>query len=244
MLRTLYAWTVGVVYTLFWSTLGILTWPLSPRGDLYLKFARIWSGWILASLGIPIEVERSARLDSHRTYLFMSNHRSAFDIFALFRAIDHPFRMIAKRGLFFIPIFGWSLWMCGFIPINRSNRESAIKSLHKAAHRMRNGLSVLVFPEGTRGTSPTIQPFKKGGFYLALQSEAPVVPVVLLGTDRILPKGGSKVNRGSITVRIGEPIETAGLGIAARDRLMGEVRSAMERLAETHSEAAAPSPRL
>jgi 1-acyl-sn-glycerol-3-phosphate acyltransferase len=152
--------------------------------------------------------------------------------------------MIAKRGLFFIPIFGWSLWMCGFIPINRSNRESAIKSLHKAAHRMRNGLSVLVFPEGTRGTSPTIQPFKKGGFYLALQSEAPVVPVVLLGTDRILPKGGSKVNRGSITVRIGEPIETAGLGIAARDRLMGEVRSAMERLAETHSEAAAPSPRL
>jgi 1-acyl-sn-glycerol-3-phosphate acyltransferase len=240
VLRTLYAWVVGVAATFFWSSLGILTWPFSPRGDLYLKFARIWSGWILASLGIPLAVEGSSRLEPHRTYLFMANHQSAFDIFALFRAIDHPFRMIAKRVLFFIPILGWSLWMCGFIPINRSNRESAIRSLHKTARRMRNGLSVLVFPEGTRGAGGVIQPFKKGGFYLALQSEVPVVPVVVLGTDRILPKGGRRVGRGSITVRIGEPIETAGRGVGGRGRLMSEVRSAMEAMTAATSEVAEP----
>ena len=76
------------------------------------------------------------RLDPDATYLFMSNHASTFDIFALFVATEHPLRMVAKRVLFFIPIFGWSLWMCGFIPIDRSNRESAIRSLDRAARRI------------------------------------------------------------------------------------------------------------
>lgn len=232
MRRTAYAWSIGVAFTVFWSALGILTWPFSPRGDLYLRFARIWSGWILASLEIPLTVEGRERIDPRATYLFMSNHEStAFDIFALFRAIDHPFRMIAKRVLFFIPIFGWSLWMCGFIPIDRSNRGSAIRSLRKAAQRMRGGLSILVFPEGTRGPGGgRLLPFKKGGFHLALEAGVPVVPVVVMGTDRIMPKGSRRVGRGSIRVRIGEPIETAGRGSGAIESLMAEVRGSMEAL--------------
>lgn len=230
-MRTAYAWAIGLILTLVWSTLGILTWPLSPRGDLYLAFARIWSGWILTALGIPLTVEGGDRLDRRRTYLFMANHQSAFDIFALFRAIDHPFRMVAKKELFWIPIFGWSLGMCGFVPIDRRNRERAIRGLRKAAQRIREGLSVLVFPEGTRGSGDAIQPFKKGGFHLALEAEAPVVPIVVLGTERIMPKGSKRVGHGAITVRIGAPIETAGRGIEAREALMTEVRDAMEALA-------------
>ena len=95
--RTAYAWLVGVAYTVFWASLGILTWPLSPRGDLYLLYARIWSGWILKSLGIPLEVTGRERLVPGQTYVVMSNHQSVFDIFALFRALDRPFRMVAKR---------------------------------------------------------------------------------------------------------------------------------------------------
>jgi 1-acyl-sn-glycerol-3-phosphate acyltransferase len=231
VLRTLYAWTIGAVTTLFWSTLGIVTWPFSPRGDLYLVYARIWSRGILASLGIPITVEGGGSLDRERTYLFMSNHEStAFDIFALFVAIDHGFRMIAKKSLFFIPILGWSLAMCGFIPIDRSNRGSAIRSLRKAANRMREGVSLLVFPEGTRGPGGgELLPFKKGAFHLALQAGVPIVPVVVIGTDTIMTKGSIRVGHGKIRVRIGEPIELEGRDVG-REELMAEVRAAMVKL--------------
>lgn len=230
MLRTVYAWAMGVALTLFWSTLGILTWPLSPRGELYLRFARIWSGMILRGLSIPLEVETETELDRDRPYLFMSNHRSVFDIFALFLAVRHSLRMVAKRELFFIPVFGWAMWMCGFIPIDRSNRESAIESLNEAARRVRGGVSVLVFPEGTRAHGKSLLPFKKGGFVLALQAGVPVVPLAIRGSERIMPKGSLKVGRGAIHVRVGRPIPTAGRTVLTRDALMTEVRRALEDL--------------
>jgi 1-acyl-sn-glycerol-3-phosphate acyltransferase len=239
MLRTAYAWVVGVAFTVFWASLGILTWPLSPRGDLYLLYARIWSGWILGSLGIPLAVTGRERLEPGQTYVLMSNHQSVFDIFALFRSCDRPFRMVAKRILFWIPILGWSMWMCGFIPIDRSNRDSAIRSLDRAARKIRSGVSVLVFPEGTRSRDGTLQPFKKGGFMMALEAGVPVVPVVVLGTDAIMEKGSLRVGRADVTVRIGTPIETAGRGARGRDRLMDEVRRAMIDLGATACENAA-----
>jgi 1-acyl-sn-glycerol-3-phosphate acyltransferase len=239
MARTAYAWLVGVAFTVFWASLGILTWPLSPRGDLYLLYARIWSGWILESLDIPLEVTGRERLEPGRTYVLMSNHQSVFDIFALFRAFDRPFRMVAKRTLFWIPILGWSMWMCGFIPIDRSDRESAIRSLDRAARKIRSGISVLLFPEGTRSRDGTLHPFKKGGFMLALKAGVPVVPVVVLGTDRIMEKGSLEVGRAEVTVRIGEPIATAGRNPKERDRLMEEVRRAMIELGATACENAA-----
>ncbi|HYO46312.1 MAG TPA: lysophospholipid acyltransferase family protein [Gemmatimonadota bacterium] len=236
MWRTAYAWFMGGVYTGFWATIGILTWPLSPGGDLYLRYARIWSGWILGSLGIPLEVIGQERLEPGRTYVLMSNHQSVFDIFALFRAFDRPFRMVAKRVLFWIPILGWSMWMCGFIPIDRSKRESAIRSLDRAARKIRSGTSVLMFPEGTRSLDGTLHPFKKGGFMLALKAGVPVVPVVVLGTDSIMEKGSLRVGRAEIEVRIGRPIEIAGRGAGSRDRLMDEVRRAMIDLGATACE--------
>ena len=239
MLRTAYAWVVGVAFTVFWASLGILTWPLSPRGDLYLLYARIWSGWILGFLGIPLAVTGRERLEPGQTYVLMSNHQSVFDIFALFRSCDRPFRMVAKRILFWIPILGWSMWMCGFIPIDRSNRDSAIRSLDRAARKIRSGVSVLVFPEGTRSRDGTLQPFKKGGFMMALEAGVPVVPVVVLGTDAIMEKGSLRVGRADVTVRIGTPIETSGRGARGRDRLMDEVRRAMIDLGATACENAA-----
>jgi len=239
MWRTAYAWIVGVVLTVLWASLGILTWPLSPRGNLYLVYARIWSGWILKSLGIPLSVVGRERLEPGRTYVLMSNHHSVFDIFALFRAVDLPLRMVAKREIFWIPILGWSMWMCGFIPIDRSKRESAIRSLDRAAGKIRSGVNVLVFPEGTRSRDGRLKSFKKGGFMLALEAGAPVVPVVVLGTNRIMVKGSLKVGRAEVEVRIGNPIVIQGRGPASRDRLMAEVRRAMIDLGATACEDAA-----
>ncbi|MFN2384261.1 MAG: lysophospholipid acyltransferase family protein [Gemmatimonadota bacterium] len=229
-MRTAFAWTIGFAYTLFWATLGILTWPFSPRGDLYLRFARIWSRWILASLQIPWTVTGRDRLDPNATYLFMANHQSVFDIFALFVALEHPLRMIAKRVIFAIPILGCSLWMCGFIPINRADRGQAIASLERAARRMGAGLSILVFPEGTRGRGGRLAPFKKGGFALALTAGVPIVPVAVVGTDRIMPSGSRRIGRGRISIHIGAPIPVAGRTPTDRDGLMAEVRAALEQL--------------
>jgi 1-acyl-sn-glycerol-3-phosphate acyltransferase len=226
--RTVFAWTIGVAYTLFWSSLGIITWPFSPRGELYLSFARTWSQWILGTLRIPLSVESKSRLEPDKPYIFMSNHRSIFDIFALFLATEHSLRMVAKRVLFFIPIFGWALWMCRFIPIDRSNREKAIESLENAARKIREGISVLVFPEGTRGPGEPLLPFKKGSFMMALKAGVPVVPVVVLGTEDVMEARSLRVGYGAITVRLGTPIATADRGTDARDDLMREVRVAME----------------
>ena len=226
--RTVFAWTIGVVYTLFWSSVGIITWPFSPRGELYLSLARTWSRWILATLRIPLSVELQATLEPDQPYIFMSNHRSIFDIFALFLATEHSLRMVAKRVLFFIPIFGWAMWMCRFIPIDRSDREKAIKSLENAARKIREGISVLVFPEGTRGPGEPLLPFKKGSFMMALKAGVPVVPVVVLGSEDVMGARSLRVGHGAITVRLGMPISTAGRGAHARDDLMREVRVAME----------------
>ncbi len=228
--RTVFAWTIGVAYTLFWSSLGIITWPFSPRGELYLSFARIWSRWILGTLRIPLSVESKSPLEPDQPYIFMSNHRSIFDIFALFLATEHSLRMVAKRVLFFIPIFGWALWMCRFIPIDRSDRERAIESLESAARKIREGISVLVFPEGTRGPGEPLLPFKKGSFMMALKAGVPVVPVVVLGTEDVMEARSLRVGHGAITVRLGAPISTANRGTDARDDLMREVRAAMEAL--------------
>lgn len=228
--RTVFAWTIGVAYTLFWSSLGIITWPFSPRGELYLSFARIWSRWIFGTLRIPLSVESKSRLELDQPYIFMSNHRSIFDIFALFLATEHSLRMVAKRVLFFIPIFGWALWMCRFIPIDRSDREKAIKSLESAARKIREGISVLVFPEGTRGPGEPLLPFKKGSFMMALKAGVPVVPVVVLGTEDVMEARSLRVGHGAVTVRLGAPIPTADRGTDARDELMREVRVAMQAL--------------
>jgi 1-acyl-sn-glycerol-3-phosphate acyltransferase len=175
-----------------------------------------------------LSVESKSRLEPDKPYIFMSNHRSIFDIFALFLATEHSLRMVAKRVLFFIPIFGWALWMCRFIPIDRSNREKAIESLENAARKIREGISVLVFPEGTRGPGEPLLPFKKGSFMMALKAGVPVVPVVVLGTEDVMEARSLRVGYGAITVRLGTPIATADRGTDARDDLMREVRVAME----------------
>jgi 1-acyl-sn-glycerol-3-phosphate acyltransferase len=154
----------------------------------------------------------------------MANHQSNFDIPVLLGHLTVQFRWLAKVELFKIPIFGRAMRKAGYISIDRYNRESAFESLKVAANKIKSGVSVLIFPEGTRSRDGKIQPFKKGGFVLAIDSGVPIVPVVINGTQPIMAKGKFRVNTGHVTMAIHKPIDTSAFTRKTKEALMESVR--------------------
>jgi 1-acyl-sn-glycerol-3-phosphate acyltransferase len=187
--------------------------------------ARIWAKSILFVSRIKVAVRGNSHIDPSKSYIFMSNHQSNFDIPVLLSHLKVHFRWLAKAELFKIPLFGAAMKRAGYISIDRTNRASAIKSINRAAEIIREGVSVIIFPEGTRSRDGHIRPFKKGGFVLAIDSGVAIVPVVLHGTRRIMPKGRLHILSGNVLVEIHEPIETSGYTRKDKDDLMNKVRN-------------------
>ncbi|HNF97821.1 MAG TPA: lysophospholipid acyltransferase family protein [Pseudomonadota bacterium] len=195
-----------IAYTIFMSVVAVVTWPLSPRGDLFLTFAKIWSRVIFFVGGIRWVTQRSDKLDLQKSYLYLSNHESLTDILALYATLPQKAVMVAKRSLFILPVFSWGMWLAGFIFINRKNTKEAYARLQSAGKLIRKGRSVLVFPEGTRGDGGELLRLKRGGFVLAQTAQIEVVPVGIAGTAEVLPRDTFPVYPGSIAVCIGEPM--------------------------------------
>ena len=227
MIRTLYI-TVWVVFATL--VLGLTVMILSffvKSGDPMHRIARFWGRSILVVSRIKVTVEGLSRIDPKRPYIYMPNHQSNFDIPVLLGHLTVQFRWLAKMELFRIPIFGHAMRKAGYISIDRNNRKSAIKSLERAAEKIKNGVSVLIFPEGTRSQDGTIRPFKKGGFIMAIDSGVPIVPVIINGTRAIMSKGKLRVNPGQIRLLIHEPIDTSTYTRETKDALMQRVRHAI-----------------
>jgi 1-acyl-sn-glycerol-3-phosphate acyltransferase len=166
-------------------------------------------------------------LDPRQACVYACNHQSQFDIPALVVTMPADFRMVAKRSLLYIPVFGWALWLAGFVFIDRSNREQAIRSLKRASDRLRRGTSIVVFAEGTRSRTGELLPFKRGGFVMAIEAGVPVVPVTVRGGRDILPKGSLRVRPGRIEVHFGAPVDTRAYDYESRDALIARVREAI-----------------
>ena len=216
------------IVTCLMATVGILSCLVVPSGDAVIDLARLWARMLLVISRVNVVVVGAARIPPPGPYVFLSNHQSQFDILAAVRAIPMQFRILAKQELFRIPIFGWVLRLSGFVGIDRRNREKAIQSLEKAAERIHRGRSLLIYAEGTRSADGRLLPFKKGGFVLALQAGVPVVPVTVLGSREVLPKGSLRIRPGTITVRLGEPIDPLPYRAQGKEALMARVRAAME----------------
>jgi 1-acyl-sn-glycerol-3-phosphate acyltransferase len=155
----------------------------------------------------------------------MANHVSNLDPPVLIPAIPQRVSVMAKRELFRIPVLGRAMRMASLVPIDRSNKETAIASVRAAGEVLRSGISMVVFPEGTRSPDGRLLPFKKGPFYMALESGVPIVPVTILGTQSLMPKGKSVARPGTATLILHPPIETAAF--TDRDLLMMAVRDAI-----------------
>jgi len=213
---------------------GLYTGVLGPTAVLVALFdqgasfrvSQVWARAILALYGVRVRTRRLAPLDPRAAYVILSNHRSQFDILAVVAGLeDLQLRWVAKKELTRVPIFGWALKHTGHIIIDRSDPEQAIASLRAARAQMERGISVVLFPEGTRSAAgQALLPFKKGGFMLALETGFPIVPVVVRGSREILPRGSWRAAAGEIEVVVGAPIPVQGV---ERDELMGRVRDFM-----------------
>mgnify|MGYP001277864796 CR=1 FL=1 len=181
--------------------------PFDRKGKLSYRFVRWWTWAILKIGGIRLNVRGLEALDPGRNYIFIANHQSFIDIPALSQALIHfQLRWVAKKELLWIPLFGWALWSSRNIIVDRSNFSKARTSLEKARETVEAGISVVIFPEGTRGTEGQILPFKRGGFLLALKTRTPIVPVTINGSDAVLSRGDWRIKKGEIEIVVNKPI--------------------------------------
>jgi len=213
-----------VLYTLVIATITIVLSILVPGGSTLRPLARLWSWLVLRTCRVRSRAIYHPHLDPGRPSIYIANHQSQFDIPALALAMKSDFRMVSKRELLYVPVFGWALWFAGFVFIDRTDRAKAIQSLDRTARMFRKGTSVVVFAEGTRSPDRRLLPFKKGGFILALQAGVPIVPVSIRGGHDVLPKGSLRIRPGIIEVVFGEPVPTSSYSLETRDDLIAAVR--------------------
>lgn len=198
------------------------------------KAAHLWGRRMFESVQAQISLKGELpHFNDGRPYVIISNHASHFDIPAVFATIPASVRMVAKKELYSIPIFGWGMKRHEFVCIDRKNREQAVKDLAKASELMKSGIVIWIAAEGTRTRTGKLQPFKKGVFMLAINTQAVIVPMMIEGTNKILPPDTLNFSLGEkVTVHLGPTVDTAGMTEANRDELMDKVRTIMEGLVD------------
>jgi 1-acyl-sn-glycerol-3-phosphate acyltransferase len=214
--------------------LSILTGSRTPLYRLSEWGFRV--AFLLA--GIRITTENRERLGDGRNTLIVSNHASHLDAPALFLALRIQFVALAKREVFDIPLFSTVIRRAGFIPIQRGDRADAAGAVARMMAALRDGASVLVFPEGTRSHTGELGAFKKGGFVAALEAKSRVVPVAIHGTLSLMPRHGYALRSGRVRVSVLEPVDAARYDPSDRDVVIAEVRSRIDQsLAATAGDA-------
>jgi 1-acyl-sn-glycerol-3-phosphate acyltransferase len=225
MLRTLWVALVTLVVTIPIASAVIVVALVKSNSGLIDPMIRFWAWLLIKAAGIDLRVEGLERVDPKQRYILIGNHYSYFDIPCIFVAVSsQPIRFMAKVSLFKIPIFGWAIGRAGFVPIDRKNRRTAVKSFDLAVQRIRKGNTVVVFPEEGRSRERTMRPFQRGGFLLALRSELPILPIAIDGTYDVYSANAKWIRPGPVTIRVGTPIPTAGLTVRDKDRLLEESR--------------------
>jgi len=198
------------VYTAILGTLSVASSAFDRRGHFAHRCARAWSWLILATTGVTVEVEGLDRLEPGRTYIFVSNHQSIYDIPVIFWSVPYQLRIIAKESLGKFPFLGWHLRRTGHLLVDR-RRPDRGGILRKWKALVGDGLSLIVFPEGTRSVDGAVAPFKAGSFLLAVEAHLPIVPISVDGTRFVMRKGRLMTCPGHVRLRVHAPVETAGL---------------------------------
>jgi 1-acyl-sn-glycerol-3-phosphate acyltransferase len=221
-LLTLLWWMIAAPLAALWG----FPWTLLTGKIDALYWTAMW----IARAGVRIAGIRwkligLEKLPMTSNYIFMSNHVSNIDPPLLVPLLPRRVTVMVKKELFKVPILGAAMRMADFVPIDRSNREAAIGSVREAANVVRKGLDLVVFPEGTRSRDGKLLPFKKGSFYLAMDTGVPIVPVTILGTEKLLPRGEALAHPGEVTIVFHPPIDPKEF--TDRDALVEAVKASV-----------------
>lgn len=226
----------GVV-TVLLDALGIiLLAPFLGGKRAFFTIGPLWARQMFWIGGVRLEIRGWENLpedirSEKQPVIFMSNHESNLDPPVLIAALPVPAVYISKKELKWVPLVGWAAGLGGTIFIDRGKRERAVQSIHHAAEQIRDGKTVVIFPEGTRTRTGRLGPFKKGGFAMALDAGVPIVPLATVGGFRTLPPGSLRLRPGSYTILVGAPVDPSTF--PDRDSLLQEVRRNIEMLLES-----------
>lgn len=227
-MRLIFLALIYVVFIIIIAVFLLIAWPLGLRGPL-LQLAKWAVSLAPPILGLKIEVSGREEVDKRTPYIFMANHLSFIDGPLLFLLIPQPIRVILKKETFFVPVIGQGMRFVGFVPVDRKGVRRGKKSIDLASRRMREkGYSYLIFPEGTRSRNGRTQAFKRGGFFLALESRAAIVPITIGGTYELMPRGTIFPRRGKIRVRFHPPVPVQAYDQNTMGELMDKVRAVIE----------------
>jgi 1-acyl-sn-glycerol-3-phosphate acyltransferase len=225
---SLWAWLVLVLCILLWFPLLIvvrlLTWPFD-RGNYITGFLFRRIGPAMATLNPLWRFRYSGKMpdDPRRPFVVVSNHESFADIL-LISHLPWEMKWLSKAELFRIPVMGWMMWLAGDVPVKRGFGPSAVEAMDRCRQVLRNRVSVMIFPEGTRSKTAELLPFKDGAFRLAIEAGVPILPLALSGTGTALPKHGWRFGRSAAEVQVLEPVETNGLKLDDVPALKKQVR--------------------
>jgi 1-acyl-sn-glycerol-3-phosphate acyltransferase len=193
------------VYTIVLGTASVVSSLFDRRGHFAHRCARAWSWLILKTTGVRVRVEGLERITPGTTYVFVSNHQSIYDIPVIFAALPYQLRIIAKESLAMFPVLGWHLRRGGHLFVERKNPDGS-RILARWRALVQDGLSLIIFAEGTRSYDGRVARFKAGSFLLALQAGLPIVPLAVIGTRHVMQKGRLRTEPGDVTLIVHDPI--------------------------------------
>lgn len=201
-----------VIFTVLNSIVALIFIIIDRSFFLYFKQTKFFSSGILWISGIKLKITGLENFNHKKTYVYVSNHSSQYDIVAFQKAVPNRMSIVFKKELAKIPVFGWQLYIGPYVMIDRQNPERALESIKESKRLMETrGISVLIFAEGTRSKTGEIQPFKRGAFRLASQVGFPIIPVSISGSNKIMRKGTYRLKSGTIQVHFDKPISTENI---------------------------------
>lgn len=231
-IKSLWVWVSSLIFVMIGFPVAVLLWLLSLPFDRRRLMNNRWmviQGIILTKMNFfwKVIVEGKEKIDQKQAYVIVPNHQSMLDI-VIFNMLHHRLRWISKIEVFKIPVLGWEMRMVKYIELERGNKHSVVRMMEKCVSSLREGISIVIFPEGTRSLTGAIGKFKTGAFQLAIKTDKPLLPVLIDGTGDVLPKNGLtfRINK-VIRIKVLDPIFPGQFGTGDPDELASRVNTLM-----------------
>jgi 1-acyl-sn-glycerol-3-phosphate acyltransferase len=241
MIRAVFVSCVTFAYVLLVGPPVLLYAVLSGEADPIYRVGVWGCRMALRLAGVRLEVRGREKIPIGRAVVFMANHQSNVDPPALISILP-PVRVLVRKEIFRVPVLGRAMRLCGFVPVDRQNRERAMRAIEEAIESLKKGHSFLAYPEGTRSREGRLLPFKKGVFMMAIKAQAPIVPVTVSGFTKIMRKGERALHPGVARITIHDPVSTVGYSTDDREAIIGRVWQVIfSGLADDEKYAEAPS---